>query len=201
MTNYGYSAPAASVAGAGVPAAIVQQMRAVNAALAALTTAVDALNLSASTLVTTSMNDMATALDGVSVSADAVQQAHADVHTSFNALLSMAPSVSFVAAVQAAASAPTNAPAQQFIRTGAPWTAGLLYSVIPAAPLNAVPDNGGKWFAITRGKYIGLTQNSAISLNAVTGVSTGLSEKFGSQADALSHFNGARLTGSLAVVL
>jgi hypothetical protein len=71
MTNYGYSAPAASVAGAGVPAAIVQQsmsrisiyfsfthlVRAVNAALAALTTAVDALNLSASTLVTTSMND------------------------------------------------------------------------------------------------------------------------------------------------
>jgi hypothetical protein len=161
---------------------------------------------------------VATALDGVSVSADAVQQAHADVHTSFNVLLSMAPSVSFVAAgmslaicqfihfthtlaVQAAASAPTNAPAQQFIRTRAPWTAGLLYSVIPAAPLNAVPDNRGKWFAITRRKYIGLTQNSVISLNAVTGVSTGLSEKFGSQAEALSHFNGAHLTGSLAVVL
>jgi hypothetical protein len=71
MTNYGYSAPTAPVAGAGVPAAVVQQsmlrisvyfpfthlVRTVNAALAALATAVDALNLSASTLVTTSMND------------------------------------------------------------------------------------------------------------------------------------------------
>ncbi|KAJ7913294.1 hypothetical protein B0H13DRAFT_1873977 [Mycena leptocephala] len=185
MTNYGYSAPAApSVAGAGVPAAVVQQ---INAALAALTTAVDALNLSASTLVTTSMNDMATALDGVSVSADAMQQAHADVYTSFNVLLSMAPSVLFVA---------TAVHSHR-----GPWTAGLLYSVIPAAPLNTVPDNGGKWFAITRGKYIGLTQNSVISLNTVTRVSTGLSEKFGSQADTLNHFNGVHLTSSLAVVL
>jgi hypothetical protein len=81
-----------------------------------------------------------------------------------------------------------------------PWTAGLLYGVIPNGPLTAVPDNGGKWFAITRGKYIGLTQNSAISLNAVTGISTGLSEKFSNQSDALNHFNGAHATASWAVV-
>jgi hypothetical protein len=91
-------------------------------------------------------------------------------------------------------------PSGQFIRMGAPWVAGLLYGVIPGASLTSIPDNGGKWFAITRGKYIGLTQNSAISLNAVTGISTGLSEKFGSQADALNHFNGAHHTGSLAVI-
>ncbi|KAJ7895677.1 hypothetical protein B0H13DRAFT_2338753 [Mycena leptocephala] len=82
-----------------------------------------------------------------------------------------------------------------------PWVAGILFTVIPRTALAAVADNGEKWFAITRGKYVGLTKNSAISLNAVTGVSTGLSEKFSSQADALNHFNAALVTGAVAVIV
>ncbi|KAJ7021084.1 hypothetical protein C8F04DRAFT_1195841 [Mycena alexandri] len=87
------------------------------------------------------------------------------------------------------------------VRTTAPWAAGILFGIVPPVPLTAVPDNGGKWFAITRGKYISLTQNSAISLNAVTGISTGLGEKFNSQSDTLSHFNGALALGALNVFL
>ncbi|KAJ7826751.1 hypothetical protein B0H13DRAFT_1918021 [Mycena leptocephala] len=82
-----------------------------------------------------------------------------------------------------------------------PWVAGILFTVIPRTALAAIADNGEKWFAITCGKYVGLTKNSAISLNAVTGVSTGLSEKFSSQADALNHFNAALVTGAVAVIV
>ncbi|KAJ7018724.1 hypothetical protein C8F04DRAFT_1277240 [Mycena alexandri] len=56
-----------------------------------------------------------------------------------------------------------------------------------------------KWFAITRGRYVGLTINSAISLNVVTGVPSGLSERFNSQAEALQHFNAALAAHAIAV--
>ncbi|KAJ7923741.1 hypothetical protein B0H13DRAFT_2316097 [Mycena leptocephala] len=199
MTNYGYLAPAtgspATVAGAGAPPAAQQ----VNAALAALNTAVDALtvqcdspryNLYVRECVVSSnplhsvltAPVVAAALDGVNTATDLVQQAQSDLSAVVIALYAVP-----------APAAPTvmsqGNPSGQFIRMGAPWVAGLLYGIIPGASLTSVPDNGGKWFAITRGKYIGFTQNSAISLNAVTGISTGLSEKFGSQADALNHFN------------
>lgn len=100
----------------------------------------------------------------------------------------------------AAPSAPAQAPQGSVIRSTAPWIAGHLYSVVPPVALSAVPDNSGKWFAITRGQYIGLTQNSAISLNAVSGFSTALSEKFNNQGEALSHFNSARASGALAII-
>ncbi|KAJ7635970.1 hypothetical protein DFH06DRAFT_1336118 [Mycena polygramma] len=84
------------------------------------------------------------------------------------------------------------------IRAHGPWEAGVLYTVVPQLPLSGVPDFGEKWFAITRGSYVGLTKNSAISLSAVTGVSTALSEKFNTQLDALNHFNAALITGAVA---
>ncbi|KAJ7829904.1 hypothetical protein B0H13DRAFT_2372253 [Mycena leptocephala] len=197
MTNLGYSAPAAvsppTVAGAGVSPAVPQQ---VNAALAAFNAAVDTLTTNATALISTSMADMNDALDGVASAADAVQHAQSAIAAALSAAFQVpAPTPQAQSAPQAAPQA-----ASQFIRTSGPWIAGVLYSVIPGAALTAVPDNGGKWFAITRGKYIGLTQNSAISWSAVTGISTGLSEKFNNQTDALNHFNAAHGTNSLAVI-
>ncbi|KAJ7846659.1 hypothetical protein B0H13DRAFT_2362900 [Mycena leptocephala] len=86
------------------------------------------------------------------------------------------------------------------IYSAGPWIAGSLYDVVPAAPLRAIPDNGEKWYAITRGKYVGLTKNSVVSLNAVTGISTSLSEKHGSQSEALDHFNSALGINAIAVI-
>ncbi|KAJ7040188.1 hypothetical protein C8F04DRAFT_1178283 [Mycena alexandri] len=80
-----------------------------------------------------------------------------------------------------------------------PWVTGTLYGVVPLAPLTAIPDNNEKWFAITRGRYVGLTTNSAISLNAVTGVSSGLSNRLSSQAEALHHFNTVLAAHAIAV--
>ncbi|KAJ7701960.1 hypothetical protein B0H17DRAFT_1242322 [Mycena rosella] len=64
-----------------------------------------------------------------------------------------------------------------FVQMTGPWIAGTLYGVVPTAPLTAVPSSNKKWFAITHGKYVGLTKNSAISLNAVNGISSVLSDR------------------------
>ncbi|KAJ6447701.1 hypothetical protein C8R45DRAFT_948410 [Mycena sanguinolenta] len=140
------------------------------------------------------------------------------------------------------ATAGGGAPA--FLQFRGPWIAGMLY---------------GTWFAITRGRYVGLTSkgyrpenaetptdrvgnlvselpefrenflfrgrevlralnsvfrlrvedffcryplltsNSAISLNAVTGVASGLSEKYSNQVDVLQHFNTALAVRAIAI--
>ncbi|KAJ7812598.1 hypothetical protein B0H13DRAFT_1926069 [Mycena leptocephala] len=77
------------------------------------------------------------------------------------------------------------------LHTLGPWLAGFLYAVTPLAPLTAVADNGDK--------YVGLTKNSAISHNAVTGISSGLSDKCSLQAEALKYFNGALGVGAVVV--
>lgn len=101
-------------------------------------------------------------------------------------------------ALNPAAPTPVNS---RFIRTAGPWVAGTLYGVIPHAPLTAVPDRNEKWFSITRGKYVGLTTNSAISLNAVTGVPGGLSDRCNTQAEALQHFNDALGVNAVALIV
>ncbi|KAJ7666860.1 hypothetical protein DFH06DRAFT_1322838 [Mycena polygramma] len=110
------------------------------------------------------------------------------------------------AALEAAAAVFLTAPSQpspatvlpSLFRTTGPWIAGNLFVVVPAEPLAAVPDNNDKWFAITSGKYLGLTKNAALSLAAVVGVSNALSTLFSSQADALDHFNSALAGNAIA---
>jgi hypothetical protein len=101
------------------------------------------------------------------------------------------------AAPPAATVAPGNA---GFLHFAVPWIASNLYGVVPLAPLTAVPDHGEKWFAITRGKYVGLTTNFPISLNAVTGVPSSLSDKFTTQGEALQHFNEALGAQAVAIL-
>ncbi|KAJ7670621.1 hypothetical protein DFH06DRAFT_1124936 [Mycena polygramma] len=117
-----------------------------------------------------------------------------------NATTAFFQAADLVNASVAALRAPPVASTNGTIASTGPWVAGL-YDVIPAEPLRAIPDNGDKWYAITRGKYVGLTRNSAVSLNAVTGISTGLAEKHNSQADALDYFNAALATDAVAVLV
>ncbi|KAJ7612814.1 hypothetical protein DFH06DRAFT_1147085 [Mycena polygramma] len=217
MTHFNSPAPAAvpTVAGAGSPTAVHQ----VNAAFAALANAVDGLTSNANALVCSPISDMGNAVAAISAAAEVVQHAQANL---FGALAgiptglpttpgfasasglagSNASAASSTVAAAAPVAAPPAAPAPpSFLRSSAPWLAGYLYNVIPTDHLASVPDNGDKWFAITRGKYVGLTKNSAISLAAVTGVSTGLSDKFNTQADALDHFNAALDSGAIALLV
>ncbi|KAJ6495708.1 hypothetical protein C8R47DRAFT_1213184 [Mycena vitilis] len=110
-----------------------------------------------------------------------------------------------VAAVRASrggsqAQAVLAAPPATHTQTGGPYYAGALYRVVPTVHLRSIRDNGEKWYAITRGKYVGLTKNSAVSLAAVTGISTALSEKHSNQSDALASFNAALDVQAVAVI-
>ncbi|KAJ7673159.1 hypothetical protein DFH06DRAFT_1319360 [Mycena polygramma] len=170
----------------------------VNAALDALTAAVDTIATDAGALISAPMADVHNAVKNVAMAAITVQQAHTDLCASIGA------TAQALAPAPTTQAAPLTFPAAMppsFTCVVGPWIAGYLYSVVPLGLLAAIPDLGEKWFVITRGKYVGLTKNSAISLAAVTGVSTGLSEKFSHQADALDHFNAALATDAVAVLV
>ncbi|KAJ7604345.1 hypothetical protein DFH06DRAFT_1151214 [Mycena polygramma] len=214
MSQQYHPAPAAAAApaaaGAGAPANTQQ----VDAALTAMIAAVQALTANANTLIGAPMADVHNAVNNVTIAASAVEQAHAVLCASITALvqdvnaapapapaIAPAPAPAIAPAPAPTVAAPAApAPAPAFARMAAPWVAGYLYGVVPEDSLARVPDNGEKWFAITRGKYVGLTKNSAISLAAVTGVARALSHKFNNQTDALDHFNGALATQAVAVL-
>ncbi|KAJ7506696.1 hypothetical protein B0H11DRAFT_1903481 [Mycena galericulata] len=86
------------------------------------------------------------------------------------------------------------------LRMTGPWVAGQLYGVVPAGPLTPVPDNAEKWFAIMKGRYIGLTNSAAIADGAVSRVSNSLRTGYGSQSEALEAFNTVLAMGLVAVL-
>ncbi|KAJ7811361.1 hypothetical protein B0H13DRAFT_2383927 [Mycena leptocephala] len=94
-------------------------------------------------------------------------------------------------AIAVAAAAAATAPATAGVRMTGPWVAGAIYGVVPAGPLAIVPDNGEKWYAITKGRYVGVTNNLAIADAAVTRVSHALRASYSSQVDAVAAFNQA----------
>ncbi|KAJ6468696.1 hypothetical protein C8R47DRAFT_1078275 [Mycena vitilis] len=112
------------------------------------------------------------------------------------------------AASPAPTPAPAPAPAPAGFHTTGPWVAGALYVVVPAAPLmpivetNIVPDGeeGPKWYAITRGHYIGVTLSNPLALNAVVGVSYSAMKGYKTQALALAAFNEMLRYNLVAVV-
>ncbi|KAJ7678871.1 hypothetical protein DFH06DRAFT_1120682 [Mycena polygramma] len=148
MTDHGHLAPAAANTVAGAVIANIQQ------SLDVLSAAVDTLSGCASSLVATSMLDSQSPQSHhihfltllASLQPMRFACAQDDVDAAFKALGPLPSSAQAAPAPPPFVPAPTNT----FIRSMGPWTAGLLYSVIPAAPLTAVPDNGGKWHAITR---------------------------------------------------
>ncbi|KAJ7490098.1 hypothetical protein B0H11DRAFT_2229615 [Mycena galericulata] len=95
------------------------------------------------------------------------------------------------------AAAPAARPGLQ--NTG-PWIVGELYNVVPGGPLAPVPDQGEKWYAITKGRYVGVTNNAAVADGAVIGVSHALRVHYDSQTLALAAFNLALATVGLNLV-
>ncbi|KAJ6523682.1 hypothetical protein DFH09DRAFT_1096561 [Mycena vulgaris] len=139
--------------------------------------------------LTAALLAMRHALDSVDDAVDAFHDAADRVDATIAALRASLPTP------------PVHGPPNPLIKMGAPWRAGFLYGVVPLAPLQPIPDlSTDRWHAITRGTYVGLTKNSAISLNAVTGVSTALSEKHTSQIEALDYFNTALALNAVAVI-
>ncbi|KAJ7770409.1 hypothetical protein B0H16DRAFT_1451893 [Mycena metata] len=201
MTDLSALAPAASpVGGAGVSPRL-------HAPLDGLAAAVDTMGAAVASLATVHREQCVPAVSLALCSFHPVPTVIANVTTAYEAVTAAAAQVAAAAASDSASATPhpSGPPAagpasQPLIRTSGPWIAGFLYAVVPNAPLGAVPDNGEKWFAITRGRYIGLTTNAAIAINATGGVSGGLGPKFSNQMDALEHFNSALSLHAVAVI-
>ncbi|KAJ6453450.1 hypothetical protein DFH09DRAFT_1351268 [Mycena vulgaris] len=94
-----------------------------------------------------------------------------------------------VATTVNAATVPPAPPAG--ISMQGPWVAGNLYGVVPGGPLTPVPDHSEKWYAITKGRFVGVTSSTAIADGAVSCVSHALRTGYSSQAAALAAFNSA----------
>ncbi|KAJ7041935.1 hypothetical protein C8F04DRAFT_1176592 [Mycena alexandri] len=191
MTTIPTAAPAPSTAAtnAAPPAAPSSPRDLVNANLAALMAVIDS-----ATMIAVSLQDVPLHRP---LTLRVVGAVLGDLSHSLNAIASAANDLSDQVAV--ALPAPATPPAT-FIRLTGPWIAGSLFGIVPAGPLAAVPDNNDKWSAITRGKYVGLTKNNAIALNAVVGVPSALQDRFGTQAEALDHFNTALAAQAVVVI-
>ncbi|KAJ7886948.1 hypothetical protein B0H13DRAFT_2342688 [Mycena leptocephala] len=125
---------------------------------------------------------MRAALEVLSTTADIVKGASAAVG---DAPLSPLSDLAAAANAVSDAAAQVTAAATSFLTSPTPGPVAIATAPPPGQPLDAVPDNNDKWFAITSGKYIGLTKNAAISLNA---------------AEALDHFNSALEGGAVVIV-
>ncbi|KAJ7038753.1 hypothetical protein C8F04DRAFT_1255675 [Mycena alexandri] len=86
--------------------------------------------------------------------------------------------------------------------SSAPWIAGRMFSVVPSAALSAVEeDTDETWYAITRGRFVGVTNIPALDGAATLRVSGASHKGFSTQAAALRAFNAALENHAVEVVL
>ncbi|KAJ7618966.1 hypothetical protein DFH06DRAFT_1342279 [Mycena polygramma] len=114
------------------------------------------------------------------------------------------------AAAAAAAAAPAGAAAggatpapfvPPFVQSTGPWVVGSVYNVIPAAHLTGIDEVADKWYAITKGTYVGITKHNNLSSNATIGVSGSQQNGFPLQSDAITAFNTALDGGMVRVII
>ncbi|KAJ7430148.1 hypothetical protein B0H11DRAFT_2247750 [Mycena galericulata] len=80
------------------------------------------------------------------------------------------------------------------------WTAGYLYNQVPTAHLASVFDNGEGWYAVIKGRTVGITQDHPLALNAVVGVSNNAMKSYKTLSAALFKFNHALDIGLVEVL-
>ncbi|KAJ7173033.1 hypothetical protein C8R43DRAFT_944075 [Mycena crocata] len=91
-----------------------------------------------------------------------------------------------------ASSVPVSPAAPALFHTHGPWVVKNLYIVVPTSPMMAIveDDEEGKlWYAITRGRFVGITLSSALATNSTTRVPAGTQKSFKTQAGAVAAFN------------
>ncbi|KAJ7601470.1 hypothetical protein DFH06DRAFT_1352759 [Mycena polygramma] len=91
----------------------------------------------------------------------------------------------------AAAPAPVVPGVPAFVQSTGPWVVGSLFNVIPAAHLTGIDEIADKWYAITKGTYVGITKHNNLSSNATIGVSGSQQNGFTLQSEAITAFNTA----------
>ncbi|KAJ7040100.1 hypothetical protein C8F04DRAFT_1254242 [Mycena alexandri] len=117
-----------------------------------------------------------------------------------NAPMVVSPSTASTPAVLAAPATPPVKPTPTY--DSGPWIAGRMYSVVPSAPLATVgEDTDETWYAITRGRFVGVTNVQALDAAATLRVSGAAHKGYSTQAVALRAFNAALENNAVDVVL
>ncbi|KAJ7197988.1 hypothetical protein GGX14DRAFT_573830 [Mycena pura] len=114
------------------------------------------------------------------------------------------------AASTAAAAAPARNPGAglpeplvQLLRDEkGPFLANEVFSITPTEPLAPIEeaDLAPEWYAITRGRFVGVVDQYALSAVAISGVAHGARKAYTTQGLALSAFNQALTWGGVQVV-
>ncbi|KAJ7885615.1 hypothetical protein B0H13DRAFT_1889472 [Mycena leptocephala] len=88
---------------------------------------------------------------------------------------------------------PPPPPAPTTVIPNTPWVAGTLYASVPTSHLHefGVYDNSESWYAVLKVKTVGITQNHALALQSVVGVSQNVLKCYKTCAAALIAFNHA----------
>ncbi|KAJ7186915.1 hypothetical protein C8R46DRAFT_1206908 [Mycena filopes] len=83
-----------------------------------------------------------------------------------------------------------------------PFLANEVFSVAPSQSLEAVEEEipADEWYAITRGRFVGVVDQYALSDVAITGVSQTVRKAYTTQSLALKAFNQALTWGGVQVV-
>ncbi|KAJ7017140.1 hypothetical protein C8F04DRAFT_1279935 [Mycena alexandri] len=86
------------------------------------------------------------------------------------------------------------------IHDSGPWISGRLFSVVPPTALAPISDLDQTWYAVTKGRHVGVTPDNALDGATTTRVSGAAHKGYTTQAAALAAFNRA-LEGDLVVVV
>ncbi|KAJ7752280.1 hypothetical protein B0H16DRAFT_1723626 [Mycena metata] len=83
-----------------------------------------------------------------------------------------------------------------------PFLANEVFSVAPSQPLAAIEEAvpAPEWYAITRGRFVGVVDQFALSAVAISGVAHNANKAYATQALALDAFNKALTWGGVQVV-
>ncbi|KAJ7603765.1 hypothetical protein DFH06DRAFT_1151642 [Mycena polygramma] len=142
---------------------------------------------------------LAEAFELLSMGAAAVSQAAAAAAAAAARQDAAAAAAAAAAASAAAAPAPVVPGVPAFVQSTGPWVVGSLFNVIPAAHLTGIDEIADKWYAITKGTYVGITKHNNLSSNATIGVSGSQQNGFTLQSEAITAFNTA-LDGGMSRV-
>ncbi|KAK7054025.1 hypothetical protein R3P38DRAFT_2761808 [Favolaschia claudopus] len=90
----------------------------------------------------------------------------------------------------------------EHLKTEGPYEVNKIYSVVPDAPLQGIEEEGPirEWYAITRGRFVGVVDQYALSDIAITGVAYGARKAYPNQDEALYAFNQALHWGAVQIV-
>ncbi|KAK7023352.1 hypothetical protein R3P38DRAFT_3195453 [Favolaschia claudopus] len=94
------------------------------------------------------------------------------------------------------------APLVALLRDAAPFRANEIYSTIPSDPLLPIEEEtpAPEWYAILRGRFVGVVDEYLLSDFAITGVAQGARKAYDTQANALRAFNKALTWGGVEIL-